>query len=149
MSSRAQENSEWEAGGGPATAGQSEVPGGGVEAASAANGQHVFEGRPLDRPEEDIEDQGLAFDLWTLIDRRTGRRGALGALGVGLGGLVLAACSTDSASGDGEASAASANADEYATETAGPYPGDGSNGPDVLEEAGIEQIGRASCRERV
>ena len=99
----------------------------------------VFEGRTLDRPEEDIEDQGLAFDLWTLIDRRTGRRGALGALGVGLGGLVLAACSTDSASGDGEASAASANADEYATETAGPYPGDGSNGPDVLEEAGIER----------
>ena len=99
----------------------------------------VFEGRPLDRPEEDIEDQGLAFDLRTAIDRRMGRRGALGALGVGLGSVVLAACTTDEASVDGEAGAASANADEYATETAGPYPGDGSNGPDVLEEAGIER----------
>ncbi|KXB53831.1 hypothetical protein HMPREF0307_01804, partial [Corynebacterium sp. DNF00584] len=28
---------------------------------------------------------------------------------------------------------------ELNTETAGPYPGDGSNGPDVLEESGIER----------
>lgn len=28
---------------------------------------------------------------------------------------------------------------ELPTETAGPYPGDGSNGPDVLEESGIER----------
>jgi protocatechuate 3,4-dioxygenase beta subunit len=94
-------------------------------------------GRPLARPEEDIEDQGLAFDLRTAIDRRMGRRGALGALGVGLGGVLLAACSTGSDSGD--STTASAADDEFPTETAGPYPGDGSNGPDVLEEAGIER----------
>ena len=125
MSSRAQESSEWE------------VAGGGVEAAPSVDGQYVFEGRPLDRPEEDIEDQGLAFDLRTVINRRTGRRGALGVLGVGLGGVLLAACTPASDSGD--STAASADGDEFPTETAGPYPGDGSNGPDVLEEAGIER----------
>ena len=125
MSSRAQESSEWE------------VAGGGVEAAPSVDGQYVFEGRPLDRPEEDIEDQGLAFDLRTVINRRTGRRGALGVLGVGLGGVLLAACTPASDSGD--SATASADGDEFPTETAGPYPGDGSNGPDVLEEAGIER----------
>ena len=149
MSNRAQENSEWEAGGPgcaaarpgapgrSAAAAQHEVPGGVGGAAPVDEGRHVFEGRPLDRPEEDLEDQGLAFDLRTVINRRTGRRGALGVLGVGLGGVLLAACSTGSDSGD--STAASADGDEFPTETAGPYPGDGSNGPDVLEEAGIER----------
>lgn len=97
----------------------------------------TFEGRPLDRPHEDVEDQGLAFDLRTVIDRRLGRRGALGALGVGLGSVLLAACTPGESSS--EATGTSADGDEFPTETAGPYPGDGSNGPDVLEEAGIER----------
>ncbi|WKD57737.1 hypothetical protein CAPI_05960 [Corynebacterium capitovis DSM 44611] len=33
-----------------------------------------FEGRPLDRQHEDVEDQGLAFDLGTLHTRVTRRR---------------------------------------------------------------------------
>lgn len=30
----------------------------------------TFEGRVLDRQHEDVEEQGLAFDLGTLLDRR-------------------------------------------------------------------------------
>lgn len=108
------------------------------DAVDHAPDPRIFEGRPLDRPDEDIEDQGLAFDLRTVISRRTGRRGALGALGVGLGGVLLAACSTGDGSGDATGTSAAGD-DEFPTETAGPYPGDGSNGPDVLEEAGIER----------
>ncbi|RSN54040.1 3,4-dioxygenase subunit beta, partial [Actinomadura sp. WAC 06369] len=45
-----------------------------------------FEGRPLVRPGEDVVDQGLGFDLGTLV----GRRRALGLLGLGAAGLGLA-----------------------------------------------------------
>src|SRR5690606_41185269 len=41
--------------------------------------------------------------------------------------------------GAGDSTAASADGDEFPTETAGPYPGDGSNGPHLLEAAGIER----------
>ena len=87
-----------------------------------------YEGRALARPGEELTDQGLAFDVATLITRRR----ALGALGLGAAALGLAACSSDTASG----SSASGSA-EIPEETDGPYPGDGSNGPDVLEQNGI------------
>jgi protocatechuate 3,4-dioxygenase beta subunit len=100
----------------------------------------TFQGRPLARPDEDIEDQGLGFDLGTLM----GRRGILRMFGVGAAAVGLAACGTDAASSDGASatSAASTAAASTSTggipeETAGPYPGDGSNGPDVLEQSGI------------
>nr|WP_269205042.1 intradiol ring-cleavage dioxygenase [Motilibacter aurantiacus] len=59
--------------------------------------------------------------------------------------MGLAACGTSSAASSASAttgSTPSATASTSATgeipdETAGPYPGDGSNGPDVLEESGI------------
>ena len=105
----------------------------------------TYQGRPLDRPEEDLEDQGLAFDLGTLIDRRR----ALGILGLGAGSLALAACGASSggtgssASSSPSAAASSSPAQDYDTEmpqeTAGPYPGDGSNGEDVLEISGVER----------
>ena len=105
----------------------------------------TYQGRPLDRPEEDLEDQGLAFDLGTLIDRRR----ALGILGLGAGSLALAACGASSggtgssASSSPSAAASSSPAQDYDTEmpqeTAGPYPGDGSNGQDVLEVSGVER----------
>ena len=86
-------------------------------------------GRPLPRPAEDLEDQGLGFDVETVLNRRAVLRGVgLGAVGIG-----LAACSSDS----GGASPSAAATGEIADETAGPYPGDGSNGPDVLEQSGI------------
>lgn len=105
----------------------------------------MFEGRPLAKQGEDLEDQGLGFDLGTLINRRR----ALGIGGAGVGALFLAACGAQttssapsasaSTSPSATATAAKTFAGEMPTETAGPYPGDGSNGPDVLEESGVER----------
>lgn len=101
----------------------------------------------------DEEDRGLVYDLETLVSRR----GILGVFGaVGAGGL-LAACSATGAgsptaspssasSTPSSSPSASATATESATgepltevesETGGPFPGDGSNGPNVLDDAGI------------
>ncbi|PPG53524.1 3,4-dioxygenase subunit beta [Rathayibacter sp. AY2B3] len=107
----------------------------------------AYEGRRLDRPEEEVVDQGLPFDVGTLFSRRR----VLTLVGAGAATLGLAACATG---GSGSASASSASssssaaatapagtatavADEIPDETAGPYPGDGSNGVDVLERSGI------------
>lgn len=108
----------------------------------------MFEGRPLDRQAEDVEDQGLAFDL-TTMQTRVSRRKLLGMLGVGAGSAALAACAPASTSLSSSSSAtpsaattatsASASLTEMKTETAGPYPGDGSNGPDVLEKVGVQR----------
>ncbi|GAA1857315.1 intradiol ring-cleavage dioxygenase [Paeniglutamicibacter psychrophenolicus] len=97
-----------------------------------SSGHPTYKGRALPRPAEDLEDQGLGFDVQTLL----GRRSALKAFGVGALALGLAACS---ATADAEAPAGSGgtSAGEIPDETAGPYPGDGSNGPDVLEQSGI------------
>lgn len=108
----------------------------------------TFEGRVLDRPHEDVADQGLAFDLGTLLNRRR----ALGILGAGSGVMLLAACTGNSTAGPqgGATSSATASASpsptatrtystEMPQETAGPYPGDGSNGQDVLEVSGVER----------
>ena len=92
----------------------------------------TYEGRPLARPEEELTDQGLTFDVTTLLSRRNILRG------MGLGATVLgfAACgATGSSSSSGSSAAVSSG--EIPDETAGPYPGDGSNGPDVLEQSGI------------
>ncbi|ABW13176.1 intradiol ring-cleavage dioxygenase [Parafrankia sp. EAN1pec] len=108
----------------------------------------AYEGRPLARPDEEIVDQGLAFDVGTLLSRRR----MLAFFGLGAASAGLAACgldsagSTASATSGTSASAASAAttsatigaaAGEIPEETAGPYPGDGSNGPDVLEQSGV------------
>ena len=89
----------------------------------------TYEGRPLVRDDDEVVDQGLGFDLDTLVSRR---RVLLTALGVGAS-LGLAACGGKSASSGGSASGLA----EIPDETAGPYPGDGSNGPDILEQSGI------------
>ena len=91
----------------------------------------TYEGRPFDRPEEELTDQGLRFDVVTLLSRRN----LLRALGLGATVVTLAACGAD-ATTSGTPSA-STTAGEIPDETAGPYPGDGSNGPDVLEQTGI------------
>ncbi|MEV6489107.1 intradiol ring-cleavage dioxygenase [Actinoplanes sp. NPDC051633] len=93
----------------------------------------TYQGRPLARPGEDIEDQGLGFDLGTLI----GRRQLLRAFGIGAAGLGLAACSSNTSSSPSTGASTTAATGEIPDETAGPYPGDGSNGPDVLEQSGI------------
>ena len=99
----------------------------------------TFQGRPLARPTEDIEDQGLGFDLGTLM----GRRRILAMFGVGAAAVGLAACGSDAPTASTAASTAASAAStstasgEIPEETAGPYPGDGSNGQDVLEQSGI------------
>jgi protocatechuate 3,4-dioxygenase beta subunit len=97
----------------------------------------TYQGRLLPNPDEEVVDQGLGFDLVTLVSRRR----MLGAMGIGAGTALLAACGTGAsttAGGAGESGAtSSAGLTEIPDETAGPYPGDGSNGPDVLEESGI------------
>jgi protocatechuate 3,4-dioxygenase beta subunit len=91
-----------------------------------------YDGRPLVRPDEEVVDQGLGFDLGTLM----GRRQVLRAFGVGLSALGFAACGSGTGSSTPSSSATAASG-EIPDETAGPYPGDGSNGPDVLAQSGI------------
>ena len=88
-----------------------------------------YDGRPLPRPDDELVDQGLGFDIGTLLSRRR----MLAAFSAGAATIGLAACGASTASGS-----ASGNSDgEIPDETAGPYPGDGSNGPDALEHSGI------------
>jgi protocatechuate 3,4-dioxygenase beta subunit len=87
----------------------------------------TYEGRPLPRPDDELVDQGLAFDVGTLLSRRT----LLGLAGLGAATAGLAACSGSSGFSSGTSPG------EIPEETAGPFPGDGSNGPDVLEQSGI------------
>jgi protocatechuate 3,4-dioxygenase beta subunit len=72
-----------------------------------------------------VHDQGLRFDRRRLL-AMLGGAGALAALG---------ACSSPD-SGSGSATS-SGGLKEVASETAGPYPADGSNGPDVRTLDGI------------
>jgi len=102
-----------------------------------------FEGRPLVRPDDEVVDQGLGFDVGTLMNRRR----MLRTLGFGVATIGLAACGANAAStasssattaaGSTSGSTATTATGEIPDETAGPYPGDGSNGPDVLEQSGI------------
>lgn len=95
----------------------------------------------------DEDHRGLVYDIRTMIDRRR----ALGIFGgVALTSLLTAcgvkseadasatpsasATPTPTASATGEASAP---LDEVPDETGGPYPGDGSNGVNVLDDSGI------------
>ena len=112
-------------------------------------GRHVSSGNPHD----DRHDRGLEFDVRTLLARRR----VLGILG-GLGaGAALAACGTSggsstagttssstsssssssSTSGSAASGSGSTPGAEVPDETGGPYPGDGSNGPNVLDDSGI------------
>lgn len=111
----------------------------------------AYEGRLLDRADEEVVDQGVRFDIGTLVSRR----GILGLVAAGAGAVVLAACTPGGATGGAATSTPAASASssgaasdavdadaelpsaEIPQETAGPYPGDGSNGPDVLEQTGI------------
>jgi protocatechuate 3,4-dioxygenase beta subunit len=99
----------------------------------------TYQGRPLPRPDEELVDQGLGFDVATLLTRRQ----ALRAFSLSAAALGLAACSdgsggsTSRGTTTSSGSSATAASGEIPDETAGPYPGDGSNGPDVLEQSGV------------
>lgn len=112
-------------------------------------------GRPIDE-----EDRGLRYDVGTLVSRR----GALGLFGAVSTGALVAACggssatspssktstvpSSTSTSPAGPAASASPTSASRSTsgaeqltevpdETGGPYPADGTNGVDVLDDSGI------------
>lgn len=87
-----------------------------------------------DRDHDDERDRGLAYDVATLLSRRR----ALTLLG-GAGLASLAACRSDRPKAPSPAASASASAalEQIPAETAGPFPGDGSNGVNVLAESGI------------
>jgi protocatechuate 3,4-dioxygenase beta subunit len=123
---------------------------------SVPNPVPTYEGRPLADPTEPVYDQGLAFDVETLLDRRQVLK-AIGYGGIAAGIFVVAGCTTAStaspsaAASSASPSSATAGATAGATvgattaadcavipeETAGPFPGDGSNGPDVLTQSGV------------
>ncbi|MFJ9316942.1 3,4-dioxygenase subunit beta [Pimelobacter simplex] len=120
---------------------------------------------------EHDHDLGLRHDLPRIV--RTGRRGLLGLAG-GVGALAVAGCAADdrpAASAPSSTPTPSASpsptpppgptatatrhpidptAGEIPEETQGPFPANGSNGPDVLTEAGVVRrdirgsFGRAS-----
>ena len=107
--------------------------------------------------EHELEDfdRGLAFDLGTLVERRRALQFMAGASAV----AFLAACGSDTTTVNtnptttGNTTAATTAAATTAApttaassagcttpvpeETAGPYPGDGSNGPDILTEPDV------------
>lgn len=100
-----------------------------------------------DHREIDDHDGGLAVDLPHLLARRRALTLLAGAAVVG-----LVSCGddddSDSASGStsstegstttgGSSSTDSGTCEEIPEETVGPYPADGSNGPDVLSESGV------------
>jgi protocatechuate 3,4-dioxygenase beta subunit len=98
------------------------------------------DGQPIDE-----EDRGLVYDVRALVDRRA----ALGLFGgIGVAALLAACAPTTTASSPSPSATAStpdptATAepsgpiDEVPDETGGPYPGDGSNGVNVLDDSGI------------
>jgi len=90
-------------------------------------------------------DRGLVYDLSTLLDRRhvlklagftTISAGLMSIVGCAPGTSSSASSSTAPSTATAAASAAASFA-VIPEETAGPFPGDGSNGPNVLAQSGI------------
>jgi protocatechuate 3,4-dioxygenase beta subunit len=84
---------------------------------------------------------GLHRDLLATgaVDRRAMLRAAA-TLGVGLGALQLFGCGSDTVTGALDGTTPNTNSGtctRIPEETAGPYPGDGSNGANVLNQTGV------------
>ena len=98
-------------------------------------------------------DRGLSHDLPKILEQGMARRRLFGVLGGVSAAAVLAACADDdttpssssssaptttsSGTSSADSSAVDASAGEIPEETAGPYPGDGSNGKNVLTQSGV------------
>jgi protocatechuate 3,4-dioxygenase beta subunit len=107
--------------------------------------QHARQWLDENGVEIDEDDRGLVYDIRTLVDRRR----ALGLFGGAAVTGLLAACSsptsaftgssagTSDDSADGSADGSTDELTEVPDETGGPYPADGSNGVNVLDDSGI------------
>ncbi|MBU3702218.1 MAG: hypothetical protein FGM58_09265 [Acidimicrobiia bacterium] len=102
-------------------------------------------------PHDDLDDfGGIDRDLPRFVDRRR----ALWLVSGGLGAVALAACGSTTARStvttvttmlngstttlaDGSDVGSAGSCTKIPTETAGPYPADGTNGPDVLTQSGV------------
>ena len=107
----------------------------------------------LDHRYHDVEDhdRGLVYDLATLDRRRMLKLLGLGGISAGLFTIVgcnpsgssatpgaTATATAGASQGTGATgSADAASCEVIPEETAGPFPGDGSNGPDVLSQTGV------------
>lgn len=94
-----------------------------------------YDGAPI----ED-HDRGLSFDLPRLVSRGT----AVALLAGGVGSVLVAACggsdgetTTGASATSSETESSGGTTSEIPEETAGPFPGDGSNGPNALTESGV------------
>jgi protocatechuate 3,4-dioxygenase beta subunit len=99
--------------------------------------------------EHDEHDRGLSHDLVTLLERRralklfagAGLVALVGCAGGNGNGQESVAGSQPSTTAGSQTTTGSESSDTSCAvipeETAGPYPGDGSNGPNVLTESGI------------
>jgi protocatechuate 3,4-dioxygenase beta subunit len=106
----------------------------------------VLSGRKLSYQDEPVFDQGLAFDLESVMIGRRHVLKLVGQAGIGIGLVSLAGCGPSAlstlvpSSSAVPTSGATPSAADCATipeETGGPYPADGTNGPNVLTESGI------------
>lgn len=91
------------------------------------------DGTPMDE-----DHRGLVYDIRTLVDRRA-VFGIFGGIAVT---SLLAACAVETpsgSSGSGSSDGTTTDGDltEVPDETGGPYPADGSNGVNVLDDSGI------------
>jgi protocatechuate 3,4-dioxygenase beta subunit len=115
----------------------------------------------VDHRESDLEnhDRGLDYDLPRLLQRRGMLKLVAGAGLAGTGLITLGACASGSTASDASPQASPSSGrpggpppgdgppestqtsdtanGELPEETAGPYPGDGSNGANVLSESGV------------
>jgi protocatechuate 3,4-dioxygenase beta subunit len=102
----------------------------------------------LENHELEEHDRGLSHDLPRMLNRRralsifggAGLAAALAACGAGSNTDASTATTTTTSSGGAGSSTSTSTAASGATipeETGGPYPGDGSNGVNVLTESGI------------
>jgi protocatechuate 3,4-dioxygenase beta subunit len=102
----------------------------------------LFDHDHADNETED-HDRGLVFDLTTLDRRRVLKLLGFGSLSaslftiVGCGPAGATGTPLASASATAAAVASGASCAVIPEETAGPFPGDGSNGPNVLSDAGV------------
>jgi protocatechuate 3,4-dioxygenase beta subunit len=93
----------------------------------------------MSKTHEHAHDHGLNYDLSTLRSRSFSRRSLL-RFGAGASLLTLVGCPNDSVAtigGDAGTDADGGTCSTIPEETAGPYPGDGSNGVNALVLSGI------------